>query len=501
MKRLIVGLSAVVGLLATGCSTSDSTTKTSEQVTTTTAAAAATTAAASSTTAAPAGDTTTTTAAPKAGAHPFTGLDAFCKTAPPAVGLKATGNGVTADTITVVHMRQELEKLEPIGFAVPVGDTDDIVKTFAKVINDCGGINGRKLDIKTVTYDPLKPETLETVCVRATEDIKTFGIISGTGWQGPTTRCASVDKKAVIVSSTAGSQETMTAAAGRYITVDILQEDALKVMVDYLLSKKLLDGKKIGVVASSYNATDKPVKTALVDYLKSKNMNVVAFEVLDCTGALCNQGHQPVVENLKAAGVDVVFPTMNLLTLPYFVKEASVQGFKPTFYQSNYNSMGGDLTNSMVAKFGGEESGVLYNGATIIDFAATGFHRKPGAKVDPFSQMCNDTYAKATTTGAKFDFVADNTKYGMVASMCSQIRIMARAAFDAGPDLTPDTWAAAAGKLGKVDMNGGIPGTLSGKKVFAPDEVRVAKAVFPCPEAAFPLCVAATDEPTFKITV
>jgi Periplasmic binding protein len=339
------------------------------------------------------------------------------------------------------------------------------------------------------------------VCVRATEDIKTFGIISGTGWQGPTARCATVDKKAVIVSSTAGSLETMTAAAGRFLTVDILQEDALKVMVDWLLSKKLLDGKKVGVVASSFSATDKPVKLGLVDYLKAKGVNVVDFQVLDCPSSLCNQGHQVVVENMKAAGVEVVFPTMNLLTLPYFVKEAAVQGFKPTFYQSNFNSMGGDLTNSMVAKFGGDEAGSLYNGTTIINYASTGFHRRPGAKADPFTQMCNDTYSKNTTTGFKWDYIADNTKFGMVGTMCANIRIFARAAFDAGPDLTPDTWAAAGSKLGKVDLNGGDSGLIEGKKYFAPTEVRVAKVAFPCPEPLYPLCVQPTDEPTFKIPV
>jgi Periplasmic binding protein len=293
----------------------------------------------------------------------------------------------------------------------------------------------------------------------------------------------------------------MEAAAGRFVTLDILQEDALKVMVDYLLSKKALDGKKVGVVASSYNATDKPVKTGLVDYLKSKGVNVVSFEVLDCTGALCNQGHQPVVENMKAAGVEVVFPTMNLLTLPYFVKEAAVQGFKPTFYQSNYNSMGGELTNSMVAKFGGQEAGALYNGATIIDYAITGAHRKPGAKPHAFAQMCNDVYSKATASGAKFDFVADNTKFGNVAQNCANMRIFARAAFEAGPDLTPDTWAAAASKLGKVDTTHGTPGSIEGKKFYAPVEVRVSKIVYPCagaPEYSLQ-CIAPTDEPTFKI--
>jgi hypothetical protein len=395
-------------------------------------------------------------------------------------------------------MRQQLEKLEPIGFAVPVGDPDDIVKTLFAEINKCGGINGRKVEVKTVEYNPLDT-SVEKVCVAATEDIKTFGVISGTGWGGPTVGCVAVDHKAVVVSSTGVPKALYDTAGGRIITADIAQEDGLKFLVDALMSQKKLDGKKIGVVASSFNGTDKTTQTGLVDYLKSKGQNVVKFEVIDCQASLCNQGHQAAVENLKNAGVEVLFPTMNLVTLPFFVKEAAVQGFKPTFFQSNFNSMGGDLTNSKVADFGGDEATQLYAGSLLVDWPLTGAYRTATFKTDPFGEMCNATYAKGTTTGAKYDAKADSSKYGMVATMCSNIRIFARAAFDAGADLTPEAWATAAGKLGKVDVNGGAPGFISDKKRWSPTEVNFFKIAAPCPDPAYKLCPQPTGEPPFKI--
>ena len=497
MRRSTVCFAIVVTLAAAGCGTSESGSPTSTSSASTTAA--------SSTTVPPTstvlGGASTTSALPLPAvvANPFTGDGAYCTSSTPAAGLKPTSNGVTADTITVVHVRAQLEKLEPIGFAVPLGDTDDVIRTFARIINDCGGIHGRKIDMQTVEFNPLDTSQ-EQVCVKATEDIKAFAIVSGTGWQGPTARCAAVDKKTVVISSTAAPRETMTEAAGRFIAMDILQEDALKTMADWVFAKKLLDGKKVGVVASSFNGLDKTVRTGLVDYLKSKNVNVT-YEVIDCPSTLCNQGHQAAIENLKGAGVDVVFPTMNLVTLPFFMKEAATQGFKPTFYQSNFNSMGGTLTNSQVANFGGDEAAAVYSGTLVIDHTPTGRERVPGAKPTAFNQMCNDAYVKNSAKAPpQLDFIADNTKFGFVATICANLRVLARAAFDAGPELTPDNWASAAGKLGKVDTNAGWPGTITSTKRHAPTEVYVNQILVPCPDPAYKLCVGPTTEPNFPIS-
>jgi Periplasmic binding protein len=500
MKRSFAAVVTATTIFVAGCSTSDTKTTTSS-----TNPPATTTA----TTKAPDTPTTTakaevtTTAAPVAAANPFTGTTAFCKAggAPP-VGLSATGPGVTADTITVVHVRQQLEKLEKIGFAVPVGDPDDIVKTFFSEINKCGGINGRKVDVKTVEFDPLDPATREKVCVAATEDIKTFGIISGTGWAGPGVVCVAADHGAVVVSSTGIPEADYVTAKGHVITADVTQEGSLRAMVDAAIGKKLLDGKKVGVIAGDLNGLDKVVKTGLVDYLKSKNVNVAAFEVLACGGkSTCTEGDQAAVETMRNAGVEVLFPTLNIVSLPQFVKEAAVQGFKPTIIQSNFNSMAGDLTSSKVFDFGGEEASKLYNGATVIDWPTTGAYRVAGFKPPAFGEMCADTYGTGTLKGAaRPDASKESTIYGMVNTMCANVRLFARAAHDAGPNLTGDTWAAAAAKLGEVDLNGGITGKIEGKKLYGPNEVRFGTITYPCPDPAYKLCAQPTTDAPVKIS-
>ena len=39
----------------------------------------------------------------------------------------------------------EIEKYEPLGYSLPVGDVNDMFQVFTDQINACGGIRGRKL--------------------------------------------------------------------------------------------------------------------------------------------------------------------------------------------------------------------------------------------------------------------------------------------------------------------------------------------------------------------
>jgi hypothetical protein len=501
MKRPLIGVLAAFTVLAVGCSTSDTTKTVTSTAAPTTTVAAPTTTAGTATTVTTAGTATTvTTAAPAPKAsNPFTGTAAFC-TAPaggPPVGLAATGTGVTADAITLVHVRSQLENI-PAPLTPKVGDPKDIVEVLVGEINKCGGINGRKVDLKLVEFDTQKADTLEKVCVAATEDNKAFGIISGTGWGGPTVSCAAA--KAVIVSSTGVPEADYAAAEGRLITADIPQEVSLRSMADFAVASKALDGKKIGVLAGDYNGTDKTVQKGLVDYLKGKGVNVASVQVIACeANANCPNGYQAAVENFKSAGVEIVFPTLNFLGISNFMKEAVVQEYTPKFFQSNFNSMASDVLLNVILLVGGDPAKKLYTGTQIIDWPTTGAYRQPGYKPPAFGEMCADTYGKNTKKGTRPDAAKTPTEYGMVQTMCSNLRIFARAAYDAGTNLTSATWATAAGKLGEVDLNGGLTGTLSPTKRYAPTEVRAGVVTLPCPDPLFAICTEPTKAPPVKI--
>ena len=83
-------------------------------------------------------------------ANPFAPKDTFCtKTGPPP----------TKNPIKVVQIRSQLEKYEPLGYSLPVGDVNDMFQVFTDQINACGGIHGRKVVLQNEEYDPTSPSS------------------------------------------------------------------------------------------------------------------------------------------------------------------------------------------------------------------------------------------------------------------------------------------------------------------------------------------------------
>lgn len=491
----------VISLVGAGCSTADtaSTKTTAASVDTTaaaastvaptTAAATVTTSAAAATSSAPA----TTVAVPAGGqtADTFTGTAAFCKVGAPA----PTGS------VQIVQVRNQLEQLDKIGFNVPVGDPIDIFQVFADEINKCGGVGGKKIEMKTVEYSSLDPASRDKVCVAATEDNKPLVVVNSTSLQGPPVTCIAVEKKVPFIGTQGAPEADYKQANGRLSTIDVSLEGSLRNMADYLVANHRFDGKKIGVVTGDLAGLDKVTKESLVDYLATKGVKVAAFETIGCAGAAtCGAGIPPAVESFKNAGVDVVLPTLNIVSLPAFIKEMATQGMKATFYQSNFNSMGGDLPTDKVVAFGGPEAAALYNGATVIDWQATGVARVPNYKPDAFSDMCNATYAKGTKLGLSYSMKDTPVPFGMVGTVCSIMRIVGRSGAAAGKDLNGDTFGKAMSNLGPVDLNLGIPGSLRPDKMAMPDQIHTSTVVYPCPTPEFKSgCVIPTTDPPIKI--
>ena len=121
------------------------------------------------------------TVTPDPATSPFTSTTAFCtKDTDKYTGLKATGTGVTADKISVVAIEPAFQPGQsPQGFRFNLGDEVDMLKTFAEMINQCGGINGRQIDLNVIQAQGAGDQAttlanVEADCIKATEDDKAF---------------------------------------------------------------------------------------------------------------------------------------------------------------------------------------------------------------------------------------------------------------------------------------------------------------------------------------
>ena len=420
--------------------------------------------------------------------HPFGGLDSFCVPHDEAADRQATEPGIEPDSISVHQIRQQLENLVEIGFGIDVGDVNLMFDTFAEVINEeCGGIRGRQVVMSESSYDILSPELEQvriTNCITATEDDNAAVVLNSTGFQGTATLCVAEEHETPLLTTQGLSDDFMTRGGGRLLTLDFSLNESLRFMVERLHEEGELEGKTIAVVSADVPGQPEAVQDGLVGTLEELGYEVAVNDEIGCGGeATCTQGVPESVSNLKDAGVDVVFPTLSVTSLPGYVSEMVTQGFAPgdvQFYNSNFASQAGDLVSSKVAAFGGEAAGELYNGAVIVDAAAAGNFRLEGTEIPAFNELCLDTYAERT--GVEYDWYQEegNTPSGMVANVCALVRMAARAIYDAGDNPTRDDITAALAALGAVDTNNMIPASIGDGKYTLADAAQTMTWTYPC---------------------
>ena len=161
---------------------------------------------------------------------------------------------------------------------------------------------------------------------------------------------------------------------------------------------------------------------------------MVVYDVLPCQGnLLCTQPIPQSVMKLAAAKPDVVIPILTATSLPGYVNEMKRAGIEATLFESSFNALGTDVVQSKVLQVGGPGVASYYKGATLVSATVAGDWRLPGFGPPPIGVMCNDTYAAHTKTGDSFKPDTEGyTKWGMVGLVCTNMRMVARALYDAG---------------------------------------------------------------------
>ncbi|NNE73636.1 MAG: ABC transporter substrate-binding protein, partial [Acidimicrobiales bacterium] len=423
--------------------------------------------------------------------HPFQPIDAFCRPHDPAENREATDPGITADSIEIVQIRSQLEDFEGIGFGIPVGDPTAMWTAFADFVNEeCGGVRGRMINMTHIDVAVLGAEVdaqRRTACVEATEDRNAVIVTNSTGFQGTAVLCIVEGAETIFITTQGVPREYYDRSGGRLITVSPTLEESLQYLGDELLATGELEGKTIGVVAPDTPGQDEPVE-AFAARLQSEGLSVPVVSIIGCAGGTtCDIGVLDSVGDMLDAGIDVMFNTLNVVSLPGYVNEMVTQGFEPgevQFYQSDFNSHAGDLVESKVVQFGGEAAGELYNGSIIIDDANTGFVNDPTQSPYTFNEMCNDTYqAMGGEVHTAYD--EGTSGYGMASGVCAQLRIGLRAIYDAGDNPTRADIETALVNLGPVDLPDGLPASIAPGKPSMPDATHRMVFNYPCPGIAF----------------
>ena len=432
--------------------------------------------------------------------HPFQSLDEFCLAQdPPDVALEATDRGITEDSISFVHLRTTLEDLESLGFATDVGDPTKMFETFVWYVNNvCGGVHGRQIDLSLIEV-PVTGSDVDALrnaaCIEATEDRDAVLVLNSTGFSGPANLCfAEQDPKAAFVSSQSLPLEYLERGEDRLVTLALAAEESLQFLAQAVLAEGLLEGKTVGVIGSDLPGEGGSVVERFVSDLRDAGVNVAVYDTIGCAGGLmCTGGTTESVGSLIEQNVDVLFPTLNTLSLPNYIGEMVRQGFEPgdiTFYNSNFASQARDIVASKIVQFGGEDAGRLYDGTVIIDEADTGARLEDDYAPIKFNQMCYDTYLEHHENVPGDEDLNDpphdafdpdgNTPFGMVAQVCAFMRVALRAVYDAGPNPTREEIYAVLANMGPIDSNGMFPHTIRPGKTQSADVIHKMIFSYPC---------------------
>ncbi len=410
-------------------------------------------------------------ASPAREPSPFTSTSAFCSPdrskRPP--NLEASAPGVTKRRIRVVFFTPVANPVaEPrIAAGVP-GDPVREARTFGELVNRCGGILGRKVDvhIEAQTSNP------SADCLRAAQ-LDAFVVVSWTTFDGAS--CIAQDRREVMIASgTQAPNDALLTTQGR-LAVGSTSDGILAARVLDLVQSGRLDHKRVNVVATQGQDQDaRSVRQLLAAADPSRRIALVG-----------GPGAPP------DRSADVV------ITTSFEVPFAELARSAPR--PSAVYSLGdvSDQALDAVRINGGVDAARALNDAGLYGWISPDLADfRENDDPTSFTSMCNRAYATATpgpsTTqpqdGDTTTTVAANLPGGpylQVAKVCLAWRITARALYDAGPNPTERTLVRALFRLPYVDTVSDTPKSRPNQVINEPVTraglpVFLAKAEYPC---------------------
>lgn len=379
----------------------------------------------------------------------------------PGTKLTASDVGVTASTIK-------------IGLLVPnsstVGSTEDQTKVqeaefhaYIDQINAQGGINGRKIETVTATYDILDQDAgARKACLQLTDDDKVFAVFNTTGFGPPGTMCLTREKQVPFLQGSGHPDEVYAQSNGLYSSTFDSQTRNYRNLVGTLERLGVLRGKKIGVLGTEWIGLRRETEEGVVQTLKSLGYDPFVYWLSGDPASSASQ--IPIaVQQMKANGVQVQFMTVDFVSGLNFVQQADAQRYNPRYTGGDSWGWTTDyVTANMPASFAG----------AISVTAMRLYDARVGVPEPAIDAACAKRFEDAT--GIKLDRANDpNALYVGSMFACGVVQRFARAATAAGPRLTRRGLVDAIAAIGTVDVPfAGNPATYSRTKLDGSNQYR-----------------------------
>ncbi|HEX5946857.1 MAG TPA: ABC transporter substrate-binding protein [Acidimicrobiales bacterium] len=385
-----------------------------------------------------------------------------CTSDPNEAAGTASTKGLTEDTIRIGVIGADFGQLSEIGLAPDLGDQEVSVQAFVDEINEDGGIDGRRIELRQTLIDGAGGgDAGQAACLEMTEEFGAFAVIVAPAVPRDVARCTAVTNQTLTIAATGFDRALYEEAGGLLfsagsvtsMSTDRQYEGWAQIMHD----EGLLDGRTIGVVTSE-NTPEfvAAAEDALVPTLEDLGYEVAAEVVLPCPelDPDCEQ-HEAAVQQLKDAQVDFVFMAAANIAGPTLLQAAQNLQFTP-----QWAANGNQVTDTVSQFF--DPVSAAWDGTigTSTVFALP-------EDITPAAQECNEVVA--TRTDEQYE--AGSDAFGFTAVTCLLFRIVEDAASDAEGGLDQATMVEAIEGLGDIELNAGPDGSLSADKHDAGDHL------------------------------
>jgi hypothetical protein len=390
--------------------------------------------------------------------------------------------GVSAHSIRVVFPVSNLSSLASnFGFAgdIEYSEQSKGIKLFVKLINDAGGINGRKIVPEIVNFDPTNESQMRALCKDWTDGSSpAFAVLDGVGtWTGDNQLCITQEGHTPLLSQWT-TVTNWTQQGSPYLWWTGPDDAAiLQATVNWGTSAGLIgNGIKVGVIAGNRASDEVALNQYLLPDLRRAGIKPIVKTIAsDPSDTASTDSQAPlVIQQLRSDGVTSVIPLIPFnVFFPVLAAETQQKYFPKLLlsdYEESIESALGLIPFPYQKALNGQEGLTTETLGGIDD-------TRPESEggYDPGVRSCFTAWHQAYPQIPPGNQTYYLEEQGPVQGWCQEIRLFATAATIAGPHLDRRTFDAAMAKIS--NFPGGYSPVLSygPSKFYGPTEYRIVR--------------------------
>ena len=362
--------------------------------------------------------------------------------------LTASFRGVTETEIKV-----GIGYVDASDFGFDIGDIEAQWQAAIDRANDAGGINGRMLAPIFSSFSPVGAVEAEEVCLRFTEDEEVFAFIGFV--REDNELCYTELHETIAVNTDTATIEAVERSNGLLFTADATRLGLELLAIDAAAADGLLDGATVHINSS---VVDEPLIPDITEALEAAGATVTGSAVQTSpTGDIpaVRAEHDLIVQRADADGADTIYAISDIGLNTTGAVERS--GLPITIITSHdnadtYVNFGQDPSAVDLRVFAPRQPEEMYedNEAGVVEC------------VENYEASSGNTVNVGDPDAVPNNFVA-------TLRACRGVDLFTAIATAAGPDLTNESFVAAAASLGSFDLTAATEASMEADKVGADD--------------------------------